>query len=246
MLDYPLTATLRELDNHFERVYIDDNIFSISCKPRKMPWGFVCPFSEHLGKAQRYHDVNLRILRQQEHSSRILSELIQEIDLYTTEEIVVEYEYLISHISHQLKWLRNNSNGRKGKKQKSLEQIFENHKIIRDQLKVEPCCEEYASLLKSRRLHLPRVLELTKITQQVKEECSDGDASLVSAALSFGGRVAIATHDMDISNLVFNYGQDLRRAGDFHQVVVYFLILNPENELSFNFSSNDQFTYRSL
>ncbi len=245
MLDFPLSITLNELVNHFERVYIDGNILS-GHKPNRMPWGSVCDFSKHLGQAQRFHDVNIRILRQQEQYSRRLSEILQEICLYSTEEILAEYNCLINHIANQLKWLRDNSSRRRGEKQESLEHILEYQRVIRNRLKIEQGCDGYASMLKTKRLHLPRVSELTKRTMHVEEECSDADASLVSAAIAFGRRVAILSQDLDVSNLVFNFGQDLRRTGNSHQIVGYYSRQNQPNSFQYDFSVNDQFTYMTM
>ena len=239
MFEYPLELDLRTAPEHFERVYIDNSILS-ETKPKKMSWGRVCGFSDLLGKADSFHDLSSRILYQQEKKSKELAKIISQSNYYSTDEIIAEYECFINHIERNISWLRGNS--RRGNKQELLENILHNYNITRNKLLRVPSNQRVQDFLQRKRLHLPRVRELTKITNSISIDCSEADASLVSAAICFQGSSAILTHDMDICNLVYNAGLDLREQGLTHNAVVYFL--RPEHyKFNFDFSADANRTY---
>jgi len=178
-------------------------------------------FAKHIGAKSRvsircggslgYRGISSnQIRRQKRHVEYLLGFVQQNSHVITTPDVLDEYATLITHLGSVQKIHRN---GKKGKKEKLLEECAEIHREIYGTLHAhlqDQTWPELVNYIREAKLHVPRRNILLK---RGKPSYSPEDAGIVVAAMkdSFNleSTIAIVTQDFDIANIVFQLGEDI-------------------------------------
>lgn len=256
------------LANNVSKVLVDTGIFNWDLifkdlSEDKYNWR---SFSRYIYEIKETSDLSLERLNTQLNHTILIHHFVRNNEnIRVTNSIRREYAKLIKHQSHLETFLRRKNNkGLKKDERKLVETYFgicEMHRRIYDLLddktlsflNLDPSFVEVRIMdyMKERNLHRPRGKLFVK--NNGSNGICDSDLELAARAYGFalsqGNGVVVFTTDMDIINLIYNFGQDYmaaRRNGENlldlkQRVSVYFpSYYGWQNELKCKFKANSE------
>ncbi len=174
-------------------------------------------FSEILGKARNLRMLDERHLRHQfSHAHGLASIFQSHYSCAATPLVLGEYVNLVQHLQTCYHYHQKHTRSPFGKKMRLLQAIVHLHKkryaILSGRLQDHEYLpvEEIVVYANQKRLHAPRGAWFVKSTRAIEETPSKADVEVMAYAIFKaveGMHVSVVTGDLDIANLIFNYGQ---------------------------------------
>jgi len=226
----PIRTSFEEIGEHFDVVYVENSILSKERGVQNFPWGQRIGLAQHLGASQRFRELSPRILYRHLRGVELINRAIkQQNNMTCIPEVLEKYEAFLIHVKNVRDYLVKKGSKQAGRLQLELEEIARLHQSNYEILLGRITNGNDYSLRPNiiiNRMHIPKRGELERKTQETSEVCPEEKICLASAALTLGSNgknVAIATCDLDVANIIYNYGSYLKKKGVKSPMVsVYF------------------------
>ena len=225
----PVEHTIEHLARNTSHVLLDNGVMSRAYNYRDLYDKIEVrkDFCKYLSPKRNVDQLDLDLLNPQFKHSSDLSFLIHCLDNITmVDSTLGEYSRFVSHLIHMkrdfrrnLKRLKRKLNGDTKQKAKTFFSICDEYNSIYDCLSrrvLSTSFSEDSSFnvikkhMEEKKLHLPRGRKFRK--KNGRTDISEADLGLVATAydlaLEFGEGVVIISTDMDVINLVYNFGAD--------------------------------------
>ncbi len=221
------TALERAL-TEYGRAYFDNSVLTVDINRKEVLTS--CGGSrDHIihsvvlrfGAALNFREVKYRpLVRQAVHAARLYYFIAEHTKIRSVPRVVAEYARSINAFENSRDFLVSHSSTRKrGSKQEALEEAIRYHQLTYELLSerstVSKISQRIAAAMREQRMHLPREGGYVKRRGKTKEEASIGDTELAAEALAHAVQnpenVAVITGDLDLANLIRNFGALLSR-----------------------------------
>jgi hypothetical protein len=177
---------------------------------------------EAIGKAQTFGELRAPLLRGELKYARNLQKIIAaNPNIWAPKLCWGEYGRFVRHLENVFKYIKERSSRKSGRKEADFRCLINTHKSIRGALRKKgklPDSEgEIRRFLIENSLHRPRNCRTQKVRNPIAIEASESDAQLVSTALAYSvhstseqnynpRQISIISYDLDIPNLLENFG----------------------------------------
>ena len=220
--------TIEHLAKNTSHVLVDNGVMTLDCDYKKVAGeGKIrFDFSYYLGRIRDVQEFDLERLKSQLQHSSDLSFLIHSLDNITmVDSTLEEHSIFVNHLFNNKKRFRQIKKRSKEKLKRSVKQktnlfveICDTYMGIYDCLswRTIPSLSDESSFVKirkymeERRLHIPRGRKFVKNSGRTHVSKADLDivAQSYNLALESGNGVVVISNDMDVINLVYNFGAD--------------------------------------
>ena len=177
---------------------------------------------EAIGKAQTFGELRTPLLRGELRYARNLQKIITaNPNIWAPKLCWGEYGRFVRHLENVFKHVKERSSRKSGRKEADFRSLIDTHKAIRSALrkKGKPHESEVSirKYLIENGLHRPRNSRTQKVRNPIADETSESDAQLVATALAYSvhsspdpaynrEQISIISYDLDIPNLLENFG----------------------------------------
>jgi hypothetical protein len=186
--------------------------------------GDIC---KRVGHAYNFREFPTRlVLREIKLFNRWIETISANHNILTVEEVVDEFEKVVLHYRTVLSYLKKRSKTPSRAKEAAMNGLTNVSYTLYSMLQarsgylnrcrdraINPIFYEMMRTIRNDRLNEPRIPSLTKQMAEIKE-VSEADLYLTATALYFSlqedSPIAIITDDLDIANIIRNYGEDRR------------------------------------